>query len=96
MGRLFIISNCFALVQNLAAFTSMTNLWINFKYVYSVCQKKAPNGKEDHRAIIRYVSYDLKQRVFLDYNSLSESRFHDVWVLDGFCAMANGFPHINI
>ena len=32
---------------------------------------------EDHRAIIRYVSYDLKQRVFLDYNSLSESRFHD-------------------
>ena len=54
------------------------------------------NGKEDHRAIIRYVSYDLKQRVFLDYNSLSESRFHDVWVLDGFCAMANGFPHINI
>ena len=54
------------------------------------------NGKEDRRTIIRYVSCDLRKRVFLNYKSFFEYRFRDVWVMDGFCAMLNGFPCIVI
>ena len=50
------------------------------------------NGREDHRAIICYVRNDLKQRVILDSKRLSQSRFRDLWVLDGFCAVENGHP----
>ena len=62
----------------------LSGIW-TFRKRASFC-----NGKEDHLAMIRYMSCDLKQRVFLDCKSFSESRVHDVWVLDGVCAMVNG------
>ena len=54
------------------------------------------NGREDHRAIVCYVHNDLKQRVFLDSKRLSQSRFRDLWLLDGFCAVENGLPRVII
>ena len=54
------------------------------------------NRREDHRAIICYVRNDLKQRVFLDSKRLSQSRFRDLWLLDGFCAVENGLPRVII
>ena len=54
------------------------------------------NGTEDHRAIIRYVSSDLKRRVSLDFLRFSESRFSDCWILENVCAMENGFPRLYI
>ena len=43
------------------------------------------NDREDHRAIICYVRNDLKQRVLQDSKRFSQSRFRDLWLLDGFC-----------
>ena len=54
------------------------------------------NGRENHRAIIRYVSSDLKQRVSLDFSRFSDSRFSSLWLLDGFCALENGLPQVTI
>ena len=54
------------------------------------------NGREDSRAIICYVCNDLKQRVFLDSKRFSQSRFSDLWLLDGFCAVENGLPRVII
>lgn len=47
------------------------------------------NGNEDHRAIIRYISGDLRQRAFTDFARYSESRFANLWILDRFCAMVD-------
>ena len=54
------------------------------------------NGNEDHRAIIRYISGDLKQRVSLDFIRLPPTRFSDLWLLDGFCIMEAGLPQVSI
>lgn len=54
------------------------------------------NGTEDHRAIIRYVSSDLKRRVSFDFFRFSESRFSHCWILENFCAIQNGFPRLYI
>ena len=54
------------------------------------------NGNEDHRAIVRYISGDLKQRVSLDFIRLSPTRFSDLWLVDGYCIMENGLPRVSI
>ena len=60
--------------------------------IWAFCNKATfYNGREDHCAIIRYVSGDLKQKVFLDF-----SRFSSLWLLDGFCALENGLPQVTI
>ena len=45
------------------------------------------NGKEDHRAIIKFISSDILMRVRLDKFRLTETRFNDLWSLPSFCAI---------
>ena len=52
------------------------------------------NGREDHRAIIRYISNDIRQRVLLDFSRLTESQFLEFWCLPGFCTMEDGLPKV--
>ena len=54
------------------------------------------NGTEDHRAIIRFVSGDLRSRIKLDHFRLSDSRFSSLWSLPGFCTVENGLPSVTI
>ena len=37
------------------------------------------NGKENLRAIIRYINQDIKKRIFLDKHRLSPTVFRDLW-----------------
>ena len=48
------------------------------------------NGREDHRAIIRYISSDIKRRIHLDFFCFTEARFNVEWVVPNFCAVENG------
>ena len=54
------------------------------------------NGKEDHRAIIRYITNDVRRRISLDFIRLSESCFAESWLIDDFCAVEDGLLRIFI
>ena len=54
------------------------------------------NGNEDHRALIRLVSCDVKKRIFADFSRFSESRFSTLWVLPGFCTVENGLVKVHL
>ena len=54
------------------------------------------NGHEDHPAIIRYVSNDVRKRVKLDFIRIPGSRFSRLWLIPGFCTIAGGHPSILI
>ena len=45
------------------------------------------NGREDHRAVIRYISNDIRQWVLIDFSRLAESQFSDFWCFPGFCTV---------
>ena len=62
----------------------------------SLDQEKAFDRWEDHRAIIRYVSNDVRKRVKLDFIPFSESRFSRLWLIPGFCTRAGGQPSMLI
>ena len=52
------------------------------------------NGREDHRAIIKYISNDVRRRVKLDFLRLPESLFSRFWIIPGFCTVVDGHPGI--
>ena len=52
------------------------------------------NGREDHRAIIKYISNDVRKRVKLDFFRLPESQFFRFWFTPGFCTVVDGHPRI--
>ena len=52
------------------------------------------NVSYDHRAFVKYIVGDLRQKVRTDYLTFN-SRFPDFWVLDGFCAVESGLPELN-
>ncbi len=54
------------------------------------------NGTDDHRAIIKYVIHDIKNRLKLDFFCLSEAKFFCLWLIPGFCTVRNGHPCILI
>ena len=54
------------------------------------------NGTEDHRAIIRYVVSDIRNRLKLDFFRLSESKFSSLWLIPDFVSVRNGHPSILI
>ena len=45
------------------------------------------NVSYDHRAIIKFIVGDLRQKVRTEFLRFSNSRFSDLWVLDGFCVV---------
>ena len=54
------------------------------------------NVSYDHRAVIKFIVGDLRQKVPTDFPRFSSSRFFDLWVLDGFCAVEGGLPELNV
>lgn len=54
------------------------------------------NGREDHRAIIRYISDDIRRRVKLDMVRFSEAQFARIWLVPSFCVIVDGHPNILI
>ena len=54
------------------------------------------NGRENHLAIIRYVTADIKRRIHLDFLRLSEMQFSNCWLISDFCAIDNGVLIVNI
>ena len=50
----------------------------------------------DQRAITKYIVSDLRQKVRTDFLRLSNSRFSDLWIVDGFCAAEGGLPELNV
>ena len=67
-------------------------------YGISVLRNKATfyNVSYDHRAIIKFIVSDLPQKVPTDFLRFSNSRFSDLWVLDGLCAVKGGLPELNV
>ena len=53
------------------------------------------NIKDNHRAIIRFVSFDIASRVRIDFHRLS-SRFLDQWSFPPFIYVNNGLLNVNI
>ncbi len=47
------------------------------------------NGTEDHRAIIKYATHDIKSRIRLDHYRLSESAFLEIWGIPCICSLHN-------
>ena len=45
------------------------------------------NGKEDSRAIIRYIKQDVKRRILLDKHRFSPNVFRDLWVHPAICSL---------
>ena len=45
------------------------------------------NGKEDSRAIIRYIRQDAKKRILLDKHRFSPNVFRDLWVHPAICSL---------
>ena len=54
------------------------------------------NVSYDHRAIIKFIVGDLRQKVRTDFLRFSNSRFSDLWVLDGFCVVVVGLPELKV
>ena len=54
------------------------------------------NGREDRRAIIKFISSDISMRVRLDQFRLTEYRFNDLWSLSSFCAIESGRISLNL
>ena len=54
------------------------------------------NVKDNHRAIIRYVSFDISSRVRVDFLPLTSSRFLDRWFFPPFISITDGLLNINI
>ena len=54
------------------------------------------NVSYEHRAIIKFVVGDLRQKVPTDFLRFSNSRFSDLCVLDGFCAVEGELPELNV
>ena len=54
------------------------------------------NVSYDHRAIIKFIVGDLRQKVRTDFLRFSNSRFSDLWVLDGFCVVDGGLPELKV
>ena len=54
------------------------------------------NVSYDHRAIIKFIVGDLRQKVRTDFLRFSNSRFSDLWVLDGFCVVEGGLPELKV
>lgn len=44
------------------------------------------NGKENSKAIIRYIRQDIKRRIFLDKHRLSPTVFRDLWSHPALCS----------
>ena len=49
-----------------------------------------------NRAIIKFIVGDLRQKVQTDFLRFSNSRFSDLWVLDGFCVVEGGLPELKV
>ena len=54
------------------------------------------NVSYDHRAIFKFIVGDLRQKVGTDFLRFSNSRFSDLWVLDGFCIVEGGLPELKV
>ena len=54
------------------------------------------NGRDDYKAICRYVRDDVRRRIRLDFLRLSDRQFSSRWILSDFCAVENGQLHIKI
>ena len=54
------------------------------------------NIKDNHRAIIRFVSFDISSRICLDFVRLTSSRFLDRWSFPPFICVNDGLVSINI
>ena len=54
------------------------------------------NIKDNHRAIIRFVSFDISSRIRLDFVRLTSSRFLDRWSFPPFICVNDGLVSINI
>ena len=54
------------------------------------------NIKDNHRAIIRFVSFDISSRIRLDFVRLTSSHFLDRWSFPPFICVNDGLVSINI
>ena len=54
------------------------------------------NIKDNHRAIIRFVSFDIASRIRLDFVRLTSSHFLDRWSFPPFILVNDGLVNINI
>ena len=45
------------------------------------------NGKEDSRAIIRYIRFNIKNRILIDKHRLSPTTFRDLWTHPSICSL---------
>ena len=54
------------------------------------------NVKDNHRAIIRYVSFDISSRIRIDFVRLTSSRFLDRWSFPPFISVNDGLLNVNI
>ena len=46
--------------------------------------------------MIKYISSDIKRRIFLDFSRLSESDFSALWVVPRFSTVENGLPKVHL
>ena len=70
--------------------TILYGIWV-FRY-----RATFHNGREDRRAIIKFISSDISMRVRLDQFRLTEYRFNDLWSLSSFCAIESGRISLNL
>ena len=45
------------------------------------------HGKEDSRAIIRYIRFNIKNRILIDKHRLSPTTFRDLWTHPSICSL---------
>ena len=66
----------------------MCLIFICFIYIYIYIY--------NHRAIIRYVSFDILSRIRLDFFRLTSSCFLDRWSFPPFITVNDGLPNVDI
>lgn len=97
---LLLLLSSFLCFPSISAKKSATALDVMKTIIYGVWffrnKTTFRNIKNNHRAIIRFVSSDISSRVHIDFHRLSSSRFLDQWSFPPFVYVSNGLLNVNI